>query len=93
MKRLNQLRKSMKEKNIEALLITSPYNLRYISHFTGTTGLSIITMNKAYFVTDFRYTEQAREQAEGFEIVQRWNSRSFWWKSFLGFGYLSERRK
>lgn len=74
MTRLNQLRKGMKEKNIDALLITSPYNLRYISHFTGTTGLSVVTMDKAYFVTDFRYTEQASKQAEGFEIVQNLGS-------------------
>lgn len=70
MTRLDKLRKSMKEKGLAALLITSPYNLRYISNFTGTTGLSIITLDKAYFVTDFRYTQQVAKQAVGFEVVQ-----------------------
>lgn len=70
MSRLNKIRESMKKRNIEALLITSPYNLRYVSNFTGTTGLSLITLEKAYFVTDFRYTEQAATQAVGFEIVK-----------------------
>lgn len=59
----------MKKRGIDALLVTSPYNLRYISNFTGTTGLSLITLDKAYFVTDFRYTEQVATQAVGFEIV------------------------
>ncbi len=39
MTKLTKLREGMKEKGIEALLVTSPYNLRYISNFTGTTGL------------------------------------------------------
>src|SRR5699024_2121896 len=46
------------------------YNVRYLANFTGTTGLVVITKDKAYFVTDFRYTEQAAEQAQGFEIVK-----------------------
>ena len=70
MSRLNKIRESMKKREIEALLVTSPYNLRYVSNFTGTTGLSLITLEKAYFVTDFRYTEQAATQAVGFEIVK-----------------------
>lgn len=70
MTRLDKLRKGMKEKGLEALLITSPYNLRYVSNFTGTTGLSVITLDKAYFVTDFRYTQQVAKQAIGFEIIQ-----------------------
>lgn len=69
MTKLSKLREGMKKRGIDALLVTSPYNLRYISNFTGTTGLSVITLDKAYFVTDFRYTEQVATQAVGFEIV------------------------
>lgn len=50
--------------------MTSPYNLRYLTNFTGTTGLAMITLDKAFFVTDFRYTEQGAEQATGFTIVK-----------------------
>lgn len=74
MTRLDKLRNVMREKGLDALLITSPFNLRYISNFTGTTGLSLITLDKAYFVTDFRYTQQAAEQAVGFEVVQNYGS-------------------
>jgi Xaa-Pro aminopeptidase len=55
---------------VDALLVTNMYNVRYLANFTGTTGLVVITKENAYFVTDFRYTEQAEEQAEGFEIVK-----------------------
>lgn len=74
MTRLDKLRTEMTNKGLDALLITSPYNLRYVSNFTGTTGLAVITVNKAYFVTDFRYTQQASKQAQGFEIVQNYGS-------------------
>lgn len=70
MKRVEALRKSMSESGLDGFLITSPYNLRYLTNFTGTTGLAVITLDRAYFVTDFRYTEQAKAQAQGYEIVK-----------------------
>lgn len=70
MSRVEVIQQTMKDQQVEALLITSPYNLRYVSGFTGSTGLSVITQDKAFFVTDFRYTEQAAEQAVGFQVVK-----------------------
>ena len=70
MLRVQKLRELMKAKEIDGFLVTSPYNLRYLTNFTGTTGLAVITLDKAFFVTDFRYTEQAASQAQGFEIVK-----------------------
>lgn len=68
--RLNKIQKAMVETDIEALMVTNPYNLRYATNFTGTTGLAVITQEKGYFVTDFRYTEQAAAQASDYEIVK-----------------------
>ena len=70
MARVEKLRELMKENNLQGFLVTSPYNLRYLTNFTGTTGLAMITLDKAFFITDFRYTEQAAEQATGFTIVK-----------------------
>lgn len=70
MVRVDKLRAAMKKENVAAFLVTSPYNLRYLTNFTGTTGLAVITLENAYFVTDFRYTEQAAAQAQGFKIVK-----------------------
>lgn len=70
MLRVNKVREKLKEENVEALLVTNMYNLRYLTNFTGSTALAVITKEKAYFVTDFRYTEQAREQAKGFTIIK-----------------------
>lgn len=70
LKRLANLRKAMEGLRLEAILITNPYNRRYMSGFTGTAGYVLVTAGKAFFLTDFRYMVQAREQAPAYEIVE-----------------------
>ncbi|MFX3674783.1 MAG: M24 family metallopeptidase [Paenisporosarcina sp.] len=70
MEKLKKLRQSFEENQIDALLITSGYNRRYITGFTGTAGVAIVTQEQAVFITDFRYTQQAQKEITGFEIVQ-----------------------
>ena len=70
MEKLEKLRSAFSETGIDGILITSPYNRRYISNFTGTAGVVLINAEKALFITDFRYTEQAAEQCQGFEIIK-----------------------
>lgn len=62
--------KKLDDYGLDALLVTNMFNVRYLANFTGTTGLIVITKENKYFITDFRYTEQAAEQSEGFTIVQ-----------------------
>lgn len=68
--KLNNIRNKMKEHDIDAILITSPYNRRYVTNFTGTAGAALITEDNALFITDFRYTKQATEQAKNFKVVE-----------------------
>lgn len=68
-KRIENIRKKFQQVGIDALLITSPTNRRYISGFTGSTGYVLISEDRAAFITDFRYTEQATEQCKDYEIV------------------------
>ncbi|WP_062104707.1 M24 family metallopeptidase [Bacillus niameyensis] len=70
MDKLQKIREEFGAFGIDGLLITSPYNRRYLTNFTGTAGIALITQNKAFFITDFRYTEQAAKQVEGYEIIQ-----------------------
>lgn len=69
-KRLASLRKALGELHLEAILITNPYNRRYMTGFTGTAGFALITGDKAYFLTDFRYIVQATDQAPDFQVVE-----------------------
>ena len=68
--KLVKLRQALIDNNIDALLITNEYNRRYMTGFTGTAGVAIVSKVDAVFITDFRYTEQAAEQVKDFRIVQ-----------------------
>ncbi|SDL62397.1 M24 family metallopeptidase [Sediminibacillus halophilus] len=70
MGKLEKLRQALKDQNLDALLITSAKNRRYITGFTGTAGVVLVSADKALFITDFRYTEQAGEQVKDFEIIE-----------------------
>lgn len=64
------IRESFSRFNIDSLLITNPFSRRYMTQFTGTAGIALITKEDALFITDFRYTEQATEQVKQFQIIE-----------------------
>ena len=68
-KRLAKLRQLMAKRGIDAFLAMRPENRRYLSGFTGTAGTLLVTATQALLFTDFRYTEQAAEQAPQFEVM------------------------
>lgn len=74
-KRLAKLRERLSENNLDAAFLYSGENVRYLSGFTSSTdGYVIVTKNKEYFLTDFRYKDQAHDQCKGFEIIIHNNS-------------------
>lgn len=68
--KLAKLRQALIDQQVDAILITNEYNRRYMTGFTGTAGVAIVSQNDAVFITDFRYTEQAAEQVKDFRIEQ-----------------------
>lgn len=78
--RIQKLREAMLKKGIDGVLLVGDPNRNYMSGFTGDESFSIITLNKALFITDSRFTEQARQQVKDYEIVQYKNS----FADFLG---------
>lgn len=70
MNKLEKLRAAFSSYGVDAVLITSSFNRRYMTNFTGTAGAALISMDKALFLTDFRYIEQASKQCGGYEIVK-----------------------
>jgi Xaa-Pro aminopeptidase len=70
MEKIEKLRSNFSTLGIDGMLITSPFNRRYISNFTGSAGVVLISEEKAQFLTDFRYIEQASKQCQGFEIIK-----------------------
>jgi Xaa-Pro aminopeptidase len=68
--RVAQVRGRLGELEIDALLVTQAENRRYLSGFTGSAGVLLISPDGSVLATDSRYWEQAGRQAPTFELVQ-----------------------
>lgn len=66
--RIQQLRALLEEAGLGAALIHKPWNVRYLSGFTGD-GFLLVTQQAATLFTNFLYEEHAQRQAKGCEIV------------------------
>lgn len=71
--RVERLREKLAKHKLDALFVSSPetaspINRRYVSGFTGTSAWLLVTQDDAVIATDFRYYEQALEQANGFRL-------------------------
>ena len=74
--RLLWLIEALAQHELDGILISTPKNRRYLSGFTGSAGYLLVSKNQAELATDSRYTEQATEQAEDFQVVPNqsgWN--------------------
>ncbi|OEL02295.1 peptidase M24 [Staphylococcus succinus] len=71
MTRIEKLNSALEAKHLEAVVVLTDFNRRYLSGFTGTSGALIITKEHKLLITDFRYIEQATTQAPGFEIIKQ----------------------
>lgn len=60
----------LEEKQVDAIIVSNGYNMRYISGFSGATGYVYLSRNKKAVLTDSRYTIQAKEEAKDFQIYQ-----------------------
>ena len=69
-KRVERLRKLLQQHDLEALFVTNAINRRYLSGFTGSSGYLLITPQEAILFTDFRYREQAPQQAKDFRVIE-----------------------
>lgn len=66
--RVEKLKNLFAGNDIDGMMITKAENRRYITGFTGSAGIVIISENRNILITDFRYLEQAAAQAPNFEI-------------------------
>lgn len=67
--RLSRVRRRLDDFDASALLLSSLPNIRWACGFTGSNGLLLVTEDAGTFVTDGRYTEQARQEVDGAEVV------------------------
>jgi Xaa-Pro aminopeptidase len=68
--RLTKLREILPKHNLDAFLVSQPENRKYLSGFTGSAGLLLISADQAVLATDFRYYEQVRREAPDFQLAE-----------------------
>jgi Xaa-Pro aminopeptidase len=61
--RQKRVRDGMKALKLDALLLTHPPDLAYLTNFTGDDSIGVITEKDFVLATDFRYQEQAEQEA------------------------------
>jgi Xaa-Pro aminopeptidase len=66
--RLTQLRDMMTKHRLHAILVTELEHVRYLTGFTGSNGLCVVTPSDQLFITDRRYKIQAPLEVQGFKI-------------------------
>src|ERR1700712_3596396 len=63
-----RLERALAARELDRMLVTDLTNVRYLTGFTGTNGACICgTAGLRLFFTDFRYTERAAAEVEGWE--------------------------
>jgi Xaa-Pro aminopeptidase len=75
-KRLTALRETLTHGSPDTLWVTQPENRRYLSGFKAkdtqlneSSGSLLINRQKAFLITDSRYTTEAQKEAGGFEVI------------------------
>ncbi|MHB8169950.1 MAG: M24 family metallopeptidase [Thermincolia bacterium] len=68
--RIRPLRQAMAAEDIDGILVLQPENRVYLSGFTGSAGILLVTVRESFLITDFRYAEQAAQQAPDFVVVE-----------------------
>jgi len=66
--RLEKLRSRFDEYKIDAFLITFLPHLRYITGFSGSNGIALVTRMGSFLFTDGRYTAQVKEETSDWKI-------------------------
>ena len=70
MSRIVRVLEEMESYKLDAFFLVTDPNIRYVSGFTGSESFVLFTSEKNYFITDGRYTEQAKKECPEFEVLE-----------------------
>ncbi|MBI3601640.1 MAG: M24 family metallopeptidase [Candidatus Omnitrophica bacterium] len=60
-----------RHRSINALLITQDVNIKYLTSFPAQESWLLVTPKKVFYITDFRYIQEAREGLKGIASVKQ----------------------
>jgi Xaa-Pro aminopeptidase len=70
-RRVTQVRKQIRQAQMDALIVIGVENVRYLTGFRGHDSWALVLPRSVVLVTDSRYTAQAQGDGGGCKIVQR----------------------
>ena len=76
LERRNKIRRIVAKQKLDALLVTNPVNVRYLTNFTGGAAYLVIQPDGDTILSDPRFTIQIEEECFGLETVIRPRSES-----------------
>jgi Xaa-Pro aminopeptidase len=74
-RRHKQVREAAARHAVDALVVTSRPNIYYLTNFTGSSAIAVVTPDRLHFVTDFRYVtaveslQKSAEACPGLELT------------------------
>ncbi len=79
MNHFSAIQRELEQRGLDAMLLTSAPNRYYASGFysSGTDGVALVTRDRAYYYTDFRYIEAARAEVKDAEIIMTTAKRGY----------------
>jgi Xaa-Pro aminopeptidase len=69
--RRRNIRRQLRQRDIDALLLTKSVDVAYLTAFAGHDSWALLTRNAMHLITDSRYTEQAYKECLQTTIVER----------------------
>ena len=69
--RLSKLREQLADSGQQAMLIFSLDNLRYLANYSGEAAYGIVTADRLFLITDYRFVEQAEAECINTTIICR----------------------
>lgn len=71
--RIKRLRAMMFEQGLDGLIVTNLTDVRYLTGYTGSAGILLLTEDRKLLVSDSRYTIQLKQQCPGLPVFMRKN--------------------
>src|SRR3989344_727053 len=73
--RIKKIKKFIVEKDLDAILISSPYNIVYFTNFSGFSqierdGFLLILKDRQFILTNPLYSKDVKKQVKNFELIE-----------------------
>jgi Xaa-Pro aminopeptidase len=70
-RRRDEVRRALVEEGLDALLVSQPLNVTYLTGFTGESSFLVLDRERTVLVSDRRFTEQIEEECPGLDAMIR----------------------